>query len=301
MPHDAPTFLMCEPRHFAVSYRINPWMDPAAWRERHAALASAALAQWTLLCETLASLGARVHLVPPVPALPDLVFTANAAVVLDGTALRHPERQAEEPVFARAFAKLQADGLLREVRTLPASLVLEGAGDCVFDAARTLFWLGYGPRSDQSAQRVVEDVFGVPAVALELADPRFYHMDTALRPLPGGEVVYFPGAFTPAGRARIHDLVDARQRIEIAADDALLLAANAVCIGSTIVSSGASESLRARLQACGYRLMTLPLSAFLRSGGGAFCLTLRLDQVSAGTAQEARRRSTQARPLEPAF
>jgi hypothetical protein len=24
-------FLMCRPEHFAVSYAINPWMDPVSW------------------------------------------------------------------------------------------------------------------------------------------------------------------------------------------------------------------------------------------------------------------------------
>jgi N-dimethylarginine dimethylaminohydrolase len=277
-------FLMCAPDHFGVAYKINPWMDPNSWGRSDRALAAASRAEWAAFHHTLVELGAEISLVPPAPGVPDLVFTANAAVVLDGVALlarfRHPQRQREEAHFEAAFRSLQGRGLIDAVRMLPAGLVLEGAGDCVWDQTRNLFWIGFGPRSDAASQAVVEDVFGVPAIALELIDPRFYHMDTALSPLPGGEVVFVPGAFTPRGQAVIRDRVAAPQRIEIGAEDACQLAANAVCIGNTLVMSGCSERLRSDLGERGYRVVTSPLQSFLRSGGAAFCLTLRLDRRS---------------------
>jgi N-dimethylarginine dimethylaminohydrolase len=277
-------FLMCAPDHFGVAYKINPWMDPNSWGRSDRALAAASRAEWAAFHHALVELGAEISLVPPALGVPDLVFTANAAVVLDGIALlarfRHPQRQREEAHFEAAFRSLQGRGLIDAVRMLPADLVLEGAGDCVWDETRNLFWIGFGPRSDAASQAVVEDVFGVPAIALELIDPRFYHMDTALCPLPGGEVVFVPGAFTPRGQAVIRDRVAAAQRIEIGAEDACQLAANAVCIGTTLVVSGCSERLRADLGERGYRVVTSPLQSFLRSGGAAFCLTLRLDRRS---------------------
>src|SRR6187397_195061 len=91
--------LMCAPEHFAVSYAVNPWMDPASWARDNRAPAAAAR-EWTDLHRTLAGLGADIDLVPSVPGLPDLVFTANAAVVLDRQVLlarfRHPVRQREQ-------------------------------------------------------------------------------------------------------------------------------------------------------------------------------------------------------------
>src|SRR5262249_59478610 len=136
--------------------------------------------------------------VAPGRGLPELVVRGNAAVVLDRQALlarfRHPQRQREEEHFEAAFRSLQARGLIDGVRKLPQGLVLEGAGDCVWDARRNLFWMGYGPRSDAAAARAVEDTFGSEVVALELADPRFYHMDTGLAPLPRGEGMYLPSA-----------------------------------------------------------------------------------------------------------
>jgi N-dimethylarginine dimethylaminohydrolase len=282
--------LMCAPEHFAVAYRINPWMDPASW-ERHArAQAAAASQQWAALHRTLRERGAEIELVPPVAGLPDLVFTANAAVVLDRKALlarfRHPQRQGEEAHFAAAFNALQAHGRIDQVKALPHGIVLEGAGDCVWDAMRRQFWLGYGPRSDRAARRAVEETFGFGTVALELADPRFYHMDTALSPLPHGEVMYLPQAFTAEGRAAIRARVPAHQRIEIAPQDGETLAANAVCLGDAIVMSACSEALRAKLAARGYRVIGLPLDAFLASGGSAFCLTLRLDRRSGALAPQ---------------
>ncbi len=275
-------YLMCRPEHFGVVYAINPWMDPAGWARNHDSLVPASQQEWDGLYRTLTDLGAEIELVPPAPGLPDLVFTANAAVVLDRrlARFRHAERRREEARFETAFAALAARGLIDDIAMLPGDLVLEGAGDCVWDESRNLFWVGYGPRSSAAADRTVEDVFGVHTIALELADPRFYHLDTALCPLSGGEVMYAPIAFTAAGRAAIRALVSAEQRIEIDEEDACRLAANAVCLGSTVVLSSCSERLRSMLDERGYGVIATPLPSFLKSGGSAFCLTLRLDRES---------------------
>jgi N-dimethylarginine dimethylaminohydrolase len=282
--HTNARFLMCAPDHFGVTYAINPWMDPQSWSRDDQRLVASSHREWTALRRKLEEHGAVIELVPSVAGLPDLVFTANAAVVLDRKALlarfRHPERQAEQEHYEAAFRTLQARGLIDEVRHAPEHLLLEGAGDCVWDQTRDLFWMGFGPRTDQDARSVIEDTFGKEVIALELADPRFYHMDTALRPLPRGEVMFVPGAFTAEGRAVIRQRVDAAHRIEIASVDARRLAANAVCIGDAVIMSACGERLRANLKERGYRVITSPLRSFLRSGGSAFCLTLRLDQVS---------------------
>lgn len=285
MPESRPRFLMCRPEHFGVVYTINPWMNPKDWERQEHALSAASQQEWMSLHRSLCDLGAAVELVPAAPGLPDLVFTANAAVVLDRKALlarfRYPQRQMEERHFETAFRSLQARGLIDAVRTLPDGVILEGAGDCVYDRARNLFWMGYGPRSDAAAKYAVRNVFGVNVIALELNDARFYHMDTALCPLPRGEVMYFPSAFTTAGRATIQQRVAPQQRIEISMDDARQFAANAVCIGNSVVMSACSASLRSEIEKRGYRVTTTPLHSFLRSGGAAFCLTLQLNRESA--------------------
>jgi N-dimethylarginine dimethylaminohydrolase len=277
-------YLMCAPDHFGVAYKINPWMEPNSWEWRSDALLTASRREWGALHRALSELGAEIDHVAPVPGVPDLVFTANSAVVLDRVALlarfRYPQRRREEKHFEAAFRALQARGLIDAVRIVPHDLVLEGAGDCVWDDARGMFWMGFGPRSDAVACDVVKDQFGASAVALELVDARFYHMDTALCPLTRGEVVYVPGAFTPLGQTIIRDRVDPALRIELAPEDSCQFAANTVCLGNTLVMSGCSAHLRAELQERGYRLVTTPLPSFHRSGGSAFCLTLRLDRSS---------------------
>jgi N-dimethylarginine dimethylaminohydrolase len=274
-------FLMCPPQHFAVTYTINPWMDPADWAQNAPTFSAQSRVEWDRLRGSLRDLGAEIELLHPHCETPDLVFTANAAVVLDRKALlsrfRHPQRQLEQPHVEEAFRALRTRGLLESVVTLPEGLVLEGAGDCVWDRTRQLFWMGYGQRSDAAAARVVEDVFGAKVLALALADARFYHLDTALCALPKGEVMYVPQALTPAARDLIRGHVAPGERIEVDIEDAGQLAANAVCLGDTLLMSSCSSRLRARLHERGYRVTVIPLGSFLRSGGAAFCLTLRLD------------------------
>jgi len=292
MKQNTVRFLMCAPDHYGVTYSINPWMDPATWSHDDRALAAAARHEWVALRRTLLQLGATIELVPPVAGLPDLVFTANSAVVLDGKALlarfRHQERQGEEPHYAAAFRALQARGLIKSVSELPNDIVLEGAGDCVWDSARNLFWMGYGQRSDLAARDIIEDTFGVEVVPLELADPRFYHVDTALSVLPGGELMYVPGAFTPTARAALAERSTTAERITVTDANAGRLAANSVCVGDVLVMPDCNDELRRILEARGYRVMIVPLPEFLRSGGAAFCLTLRLDRRSAARSAGAR-------------
>jgi N-dimethylarginine dimethylaminohydrolase len=283
-----PHLLMCPPRHFAVTYSINPWMDPQAWAgDGH--LHAAAQHQWAALRQALIAAGATVETIEPAPDLPDLVFTANAAVVLDRKAVlsrfRHAERRDEEPVFAAAFAALAECGVLDGVSRLPDGIILEGAGDCIWDTRRRLFWLGCGFRSDAAAGPVLERQFGRPCLPLPLADACFYHLDTALCALPCGAVMYYPDAFTPAARSAIEAHVAAADRIALDRADAERFAANAVCVCNTVVLSSCSTSLRARLQQRGYRVVETPLHAFLHSGGSACCLTLRLDHRSEPLAQ----------------
>jgi len=282
-----PCFFMCPPQHFAVSYSINPWMDPRAWAESSATLEMEADRQWVGLRHALLAAGATIETLKPAPGLPDLVFTANAAVVLDRKVVlsrfRHSERRDEEPIFAAAFAKLAERGLVHQITRLPAGIVLEGAGDCIWDSWRRLFWMGCGFRSEPAAARILEKQLGIPCLCLPLAQASFYHLDTAFCALPCGSVIYYPRAFTPAALATIHGHVASRERIEIDETDAARFAANAVCIHRTIVLSSCSLALRSTLEERGYDVLETPLHAFQRSGGSACCLTLRLDHCSGGS------------------
>ncbi|PZQ58942.1 MAG: amidinotransferase [Phenylobacterium zucineum] len=278
---DRPFFLMTDPACFDVSYRINPWMKPDAWTAEQAA---AACAGSHALREAIEATGAHVETIGAVRGLPDLVFPANAAVVLDGKVLlarfRHPERQGEEPVFRETFLRLKARGIVDEVIDLPEGLFHEGAGDAIWDAERRHIWCGYGPRSSQGALAIVRRTFGQEIVPLELATERFYHLDTCFCPLAGGKVLYYPAAFTPASLATIRAHVPEAQRIEATDEEAAAFCVNAVNIGARIIMARAPESLRGKLRARGYALTEVDLAPFILSGGAAYCMTLRLDRTS---------------------
>ena len=279
-----PRFLMCRPEYYAVSYSINPWMDPQGWASAGDALWDMADRQWATFHDMLINKGAAIEFVDPKPDLPDLVFTANAAIVLDGKALlsrfRHPERKREEPVFAGAFDALRAQAQLDSVEVLPQDIVLEGAGDCIWDAHRRQFWMGCGQRSVRAASEIVADQFAVECVALELASASFYHLDTAFCALPTGDVIYYPSAFTVEALCAIEERVEPAQRIPLDHDEAAQFSANAVSFDHCLVLSSCTDAFRHKVEERGFTVLTTPLEAFLRSGGSACCLTLRLDHRS---------------------
>jgi N-dimethylarginine dimethylaminohydrolase len=283
----ATRLLMSPPDFFEVSYAINPWMDPAQWALDAGPLAQDARKGWAALKAMYESLGARVELKPPVRGLPDLVFTANCAVVLDGKVLLarylKPERAGEEAHGRRLFEQLRLRGEVDSLHTLPPGVFFEGAGDAIFDAGRGIMWMGHGQRSSLEARDTVAQVFGIPTLSLALVDPRFYHLDTCFCLLSGGEVLYYPPAFTPAGREQLRAVAGDRL-IAAGSEDALHLGVNSVCLGRDVVMCHCSPALRNTLEARGYRVHGVPLGAFNRSGGAAYCLTLKLNNLYTGRA-----------------
>jgi len=275
---------MCAPDHFEVSYRINPWMDPAAWARDADALRARARASWRGLADAFRGLGARVETMPALPGLPDLVFTANSALVLDRIAVLarflEPQRRAEEPHVRACFERLAQRGMLDAVRELPPELCFEGAGDALWDGHRAVLWTGWGQRSSRGAAQRLSRIYGVETVSLALASPRYYHLDTCLCPLDGGAMLWYPPAFMPDSGRTLRAIVgDAL--IAVGDEDATRLGVNAVSIGRDLVTGYCSDPLRRRLGSDGYRVTVLPLDPFRRAGGSAFCLTLRLDRRTA--------------------
>ena len=260
--------LMCSPDHFGVEYEINPWMHVDNQVDR-----AAAQRQWDALHSVYESLGQSVVLAAPVAGLPDMVFTANAGVVWNGRAVlsrfRHPERQGEEPHWRAFFESAGFD-----VAAPPRSMSFEGAGDALF-VGETLF-CGHGFRTDRSAHRFVADALGVEVVSLELVDPRFYHLDTCFCPLNAQTVLYAPGAFSPASATTIRRLVP--HVIEVPPEVAAGFACNAIAVGNRVISSTAAGELSDRLQHEGFEsVVALPMTEFMKSGGGVRCLSLPLD------------------------
>jgi N-dimethylarginine dimethylaminohydrolase len=264
------TILMCAPDHYGVDYVINPWMQGQLGRTDGAL----ARQQWDALRAALTA-DAEIALVEPRPGLPDMVFTANAGMVRGTVAVvsrfRSPERQGEEPHFRAWF---EANGF--SIAHWPREVFFEGAGDALFDRGRNVIWSGCGFRSDVAAAKLLSKAFDCEAVAIRLIDPRFYHLDTCLCPLTGGWLMYYPPAFDEASLQEIAARVPAEKRIAVSEADALHFACNAVDLDGRVMMNGASQALQESLSAAGFTPVLTPLSEFLKAGGTAKCLTLKL-------------------------
>jgi N-dimethylarginine dimethylaminohydrolase len=266
-------YLMCEPSFFDVSYVINPWMEGNI----NATSAPRAADQWHKVYETLTDV-ADVELVGSRPGLPDMPFTANAGVVLEDHVVLarflHPERQDEEPHFERWFR----DGGFN-VHKLPPSISFEGAGDALMDREQPLLWMGHGHRSSIRAASHLQRWLAIDVVPLRLVDERFYHLDTCFCPLEGGFLMYYPYAFDEISLRRIEERVAASRRIVVDHEDALQFACNAVNVGQLVILNTASGRLVSRLEEHGFEVVQSELTEFMKAGGSAKCLTLRLDEA----------------------
>ena len=267
--------LMCPPDYFQVDYVINPWMDG----HTDTLDLGLARAQWQQLREAIAAHAEVVELEPR-PGLPDLVFTANAGFVHGRRAVPSHfmphERRPEEP-FLRAF--FEAEGF--EVHVLPDNIAFEGAGDALIDRGGPWLWAGYGFRTEIEAHDYLRRWFDLELVSIRLVDPRFYHIDTCMCPLDGGYLLYHPPAFDEASRAEIERRVPAEKRLPVTVENAGHFACNAVNVGDQVFMNKAGPELVETLESCGFRVHQVGLSEFLKAGGSAKCLTLKLTEPAA--------------------
>jgi N-dimethylarginine dimethylaminohydrolase len=263
--------LMCAPDHFGVDYVINPWMEHNRGKTDAALVAQ----QWNGLRDAIAKL-TDVVLIPPQPGLPDMVFTANAGMVLGDIAVasrfRSNERRGEEAFFRPWF---QQNGF--KLAPWPNNVFFEGAGDCLLDRGQKIIWTGFGIRSDEGSLTFLGKLFPEWRVeGLRLIDPRFYHLDTCFCPLEGGYALYFPAAFYPESRQKIESAIPKDKLIAVEEADALTFSCNAVDLDHHVIVSAASLGLQKRLADVGFKAVITPLTEFLKAGGTAKCLTLKL-------------------------
>lgn len=257
-------YLMCRPTYFAVNYRINPWMDPSAPVDT-----DLAIRQWTALRDAYRRLGHTVEEIEPLPGLPDMVFAANGATVIDGTVLgvqfRDPERADEAPAYRAWFS---AAGF--EVHE--PKHTNEGEGDLLL--AGDVLLAGTGFRTTHAAHARAQEVFGRPVVTLHLVDPRFYHLDTALCVLDERTVAYLPSAFSPGSRAVLRRLFP--DAVPASRADAAVLGLNAVSDGRHVVLPAQATGLADALTDRGYEIIGVDLSELRKAGGGPKCCTLEV-------------------------
>jgi N-dimethylarginine dimethylaminohydrolase len=237
-----------------------------------------ALFQWEDLRDRYRSLGHTVEILDPVAGLPDMVFAANGATVVDGRVLgarfANPERADEAPAHLAWFrAHCYAD--VREP---------EHVNEAEGDFAVTSSWLlaGQGFRSSPLAHDEAQEYFGRPVISLELTDPRYYHLDTALAVLDdtADEIMYYPGAFSPGSRAVLARLFPGA--LLATAEDAAAFGLNAVSDGLNVVLPREATGLYEPLRERGYVPVGVDLAEFHKAGGSVKCCTMELRPAPAG-------------------
>jgi N-dimethylarginine dimethylaminohydrolase len=269
------SILMLPPTYFSVDYAINPWMNPNTPVDT-----ALAVTQWQELKRILTTqCHATVLEVPSVEGLPDMVFVANAAIVLHPTKAGqkrvllarffNQERQAEEAYFQQWF---EANGYI--VEKSPANLPFEGAGEAL---AWNGFWFAsYGQRAVREAHSWLAYYSGQPVISLALVDPQFYHLDVAFCPTDLGYVLYYPAAFSADSLALLEAVIPPEKRLIVPQTEALQFACNAVSVGAHIVLPCESPILHQQLKATGHTVHTVDYTEFIKAGGATKCSTLRL-------------------------
>ncbi len=260
--------LLCPPEHYGIEYEINPWMDRA-----HNALPTLARSQWAALQHTLQSLGCEVELISPREKLPDMVFTANAGIVVGRKFIRSnfrfPERRGEEQHFEQWFAERGY-----EIIRLPEGLFFEGEGDALFQ--NDVLFCGYRYRSEMRSHQILGELLNCLVISLELVRERHYHLDTCFCPLSRDSAIWYPGAFDEYGQRAIRHHI--RHLIEVVPEEALHFACNAVVLGNQIVLPEQCPKLYAELRDRGFHTHPLGMTEFLKAGGACKCLVLFLPQ-----------------------
>ena len=260
----ARTYLMCSPDYFSVRYAINPWMNPSDPVD-----IQLARQQWERLRAAYIGLGHTVKIIDPEPDLPDMVFAANGATVIDGKVLgakfKYAERRREGAAYTDWFRH-------NGYQVADPEYVNEGEGDIVF-AGRAII-AGYGFRTDRETRNQVERLFGLPVISVRLVDPRFYHVDTAFIVLDENTAAYYPAAFDEEAQRAL--AAHFPELIEVKDEDAEALGLNGLSDGKNVVLPRQARDLAHQIGAAGFNVVPVDLSEFKKSGGGPKCCTLEL-------------------------
>ena len=269
-------YLMCRPTYFTVEYEINPWMHTAVPTDT-----ARAVAQWEELYDTYVRLGHRVDLIAPVEGLPDMVYAANGALVSDGVVytakFTYPQRKPEGPVYGRWFAE-------QGFAVHTATETNEGEGDIL--TVGDLVLAGTGFRTSTAAHTELQEVIGKPVITLQLVDPRFYHLDTALMVLSDSEIAYYPPAFSDGSRRVLERLFP--DAVLATDDDAAVLGLNGVSDGRHVIHNPRATDLAAALGERGFEPVGVDTSELLKGGGGVKCCTLEIRPAPVGAPASAR-------------
>ncbi|MBD0420492.1 amidinotransferase [Streptomyces sp. TRM S81-3] len=260
--------LVSDASHFRVDYEINPYMDTAVQPD-----AQAALAEHRAIVAAHLAAGRTVEYLPSAPECPDMVFTANAAVVRGGRAVLGcppPQRKAEIPYVQEWLAG-------RGFEVVEAPYPFSGQGDAL--ACGDLLLTGYGQRTDERMLPVLARELGCEVVPLRTLDSRWYDLDLAVGVIDAGTVAYCPQALDAPSVRTLRGL--GIELIEVCLEEARRFALNLVSDGTTVTMAREAPRLAAALRDRGLKVVVLGTAELAKGGGGIRCTALSLDGAPA--------------------
>ena len=209
----------------------------------------------------LERLGAAVRRLPPTPHLPDGVFVEDAAVVLDEVAvITRPGAHSRQPETASVEAALATHRTLVHVRA-PASL---DGGD-VLVAGRRIY-VGLSTRTTRSAIQQLADQlapYGYDVVPLTFTG--CLHLKSAVTRIADDLLLLNPAWVNPDSFAGFR---------AVAVDPAEPHAANALPLGGAVIHPRQHARTRARLEAAGLEIVTVPQVELAKAESGVTCCSL---------------------------
>lgn len=255
--------LMCRPHYFAeLDYSINPWMKPGTIDGENA------MKQWEALVDIYKKEGIEIEIIEQEHGVPDMVFATDEGIVLDHKVLLsrfwHDERKKETPYYEAWFEK---HGY--EVERLPQGAYFEGNGNAYFWGDKLLVGLGY--RADEYTVETVSKHLDIEVIPLHIVDPKFYHLDVSFLPISSDTAFYFPKALTKQSREVLQKLIP--NLIEFTSEEVHGFSANSVVTNHHVIHQTGSPTFSKKLKELGYKSTEVDLSEFMKSGGGAHCLT----------------------------
>lgn len=254
--------LMCRPLYYSISYTINPWMVPGSENK------SIAQIQWENLIATYKNLGIKINVIDQKDGLPDMVFSTDQGVVQGKkvfmSSFRYPQRQGERAPYLKWFKDHNF-----EVEFFPKNAYFEGNGECLF--FKDILLIGIGFRANMLTCKCFKKALKTEVIPLELINPYFYHLDTALFVLNDVTIFYYPQAFSKKSQKVLKKLVP--NLIPFTDFEVRNFAANSVVTDHQVIVNRNLPTFRNTLNKLGYSALEIDLNEFTKAGGAAHCLT----------------------------
>lgn len=267
--------LLTTPKHFQVSYVINPHMTPG---EVDADLVQS---QWDSLKSLYEMIGCSIELIEGAEGLPDMVFCANQSfpfykdgkyqVILSNMFAK--ERQAEPAHFENWYMEHG----YTHIHELPEDICFEAMGDMIHSGDKQFLWGGHGFRTDVRAYDFVEDITGKEVKRLKLVSEHGYHLDVCLCVINERTAMAYKPAFDEASWKLIQENIE--DLIELSHEDMMNFAANAFSPdGKNVLMQAGCEEASDALRARGLVVHDVDTSEFMKAGGSVFCMKLELPE-----------------------